>query len=127
MKKFKILIFIVFVLFCFAVQFTYAKNIILHNGTIYTITDNMETANAVFIQGSKIRAVGDAETILGMRKPGTVVVDLEGKIVFPGFIDPHTHLFNGAQPYFDYGALDRVQAAALENGITSFGNMYTDQ
>lgn len=127
MKKFKFLIFIVFVLFCFAVQSTYAKNIILHNGTIYTMTDNMETANAVFIQGSKIRAVGDAETILGMRKPGTVVVDLEGKTVFPGFIDPHTHLFNGAQPYFDYGALDRVQAAALENGITSFANMYTDQ
>jgi len=133
MKKLNILVCILFVLSFFIVQAAWAKSIILHNGTFYTMTgsmdmtENMETANAVYIQGSKIRAVGDDQSILAMRKPGTVVINLEGKTVFPGFIDPHTHLFNGAQPYFDYNTLDRVQAMAVEKGITSFANMYTDQ
>jgi len=133
MKKLSILVCILFVLSFLIAQAAWAKSIILYNATFYTmagsmdVIGNMETANAVFIQGSKIRAVGDDQTILAMRKPGTVVIDLEGKTVFPGFIDPHTHLFNGAQPYFDYNTLDRVQTLAVKNGITSFGNMYTDQ
>jgi len=133
MKKLNTLVCIFFVLSFLIVDAACAKSLILHNATFYTmtgsmdVTENMETVSAVYIQGSKIKAVGDDQTILAMRKPGTVVINLEGKTVFPGFIDPHTHLFNGAQPYFDYNTLDRVQAMAVENGITSFGNMYTDQ
>jgi predicted amidohydrolase YtcJ len=127
MKIPKSLISIVFIFSCLVVQTAYAKSIILHNATFYTMNDNMETAEAVFIQGSKIKAVGETQTLLAMRKPGTLIIDLEGRVVFPGFIDPHTHLFNGAQPYFDYNTLDRVQSDAVKNGITSFANMYTDQ
>ncbi len=44
----------------------------------------------------------------------------------PGFVDAHTHLFNDAELYLDM-SLEEAQAVALENGITSLGNLYVDQ
>ena len=44
----------------------------------------------------------------------------------PGFVDAHTHLFNDAEQYFDM-SLAEVQQVALENGITTIGDMYVDE
>jgi predicted amidohydrolase YtcJ len=117
---------------CFFPQAGHAENgpppsVILHNAKIYTMEDHPRTADAIFIVGDKIAAIGDSKTILNIRKPNTTVIDLNGKIVFPGFIDPHTHLFNGYMPYFQFSSLDHAQKLAIENGVTSFANMHADQ
>ncbi|UCF90616.1 MAG: amidohydrolase family protein [Desulfobacterales bacterium] len=99
-------------------------SIILFNAQIYTMEDRPFPAEAVFIVGNRIQAVGTNEKILAMSKKYTLRVDLGGRAVFPGFIDPHTHLFNEA---LAQGlSLDEAQQLALENGITAVGNMYTD-
>ncbi len=103
------------------------QSIILYNGNIYTMERHQPKARAIFIEGEKIRAVGNLATVLMMCKRDTRFINLKGKTVFPGFIDPHTHLFNEYKPYFQYSSFDNAQQLALENGITSFANMYTDQ
>ena len=62
--------------------------IFIKNGTIYTITGEIIEKGSILIKNGKIVEVGkdiipplDAE-----------VVDAEGKIVLPGFIDAHCHL-----------------------------------
>lgn len=46
---------------------------------------------AVVIQGDQILAVGESEQIL-KQYPDASVFNAEGRVVMPGFVDPHTHL-----------------------------------
>ena len=66
---------------------------IFYNGTIYTMAGIV--AHAIAISGYKIDAVGTDEQILGLKTDSTIVIDLEGKCVVPGFIDSHCHVLYG--------------------------------
>jgi imidazolonepropionase len=46
---------------------------------------------AVLIEGDKITAVGPSD-MLRRRYPGESALDAGGRVVMPGFVDPHTHL-----------------------------------
>jgi predicted amidohydrolase YtcJ len=100
------------------------SSIIFYNALIYTMENDPFTAEAVFIEGTKIKAIGTNEEILAMAKTDTLLIDIEGRAVFPGFIDPHTHLFN--EHVSQNLTLNEAQQLALENGITAVANMYTD-
>lgn len=49
-------------------------------------------AEAVALKFNKILKVGKQEEILGLKCSGTKVVDLGGRTMLPGFIDPHIHM-----------------------------------
>ena len=66
--------------------------LILKNGVIYTIDDKDTVVTAVAAAGTEIIYVGDdagAEAYIG---ESTKVIDLEGKMVTPGFINGHDHV-----------------------------------
>jgi len=99
-----------------------ATRIILHNAKIYTMADDPVVAEAILIEGNLIVAIGTNDAILKMAGENTAVIDLHGRAVFPGFIDPHTHLFGQASSIeLD---LDEIQQLALEIGVTSAGSMH---
>lgn len=100
--------------------------IIFYNGTILTMDEATPQAEAIAITGEKITAVGSDEDILAMRQPDTAVVDLQGLTLMPGFVDAHTHLFNDAEQYFGM-SLSEVQQVALENGITTNGDLFVNE
>jgi predicted amidohydrolase YtcJ len=102
------------------------QQIIFHNGMILTMDEAMPVAEAVAITGEMITAVGSNTDILAQQQTGTIVVDLNGRILMPGFVDAHTHLFNDAEQFFDM-SLAEVQQIALQNGITTIGDMYVDE
>ncbi|MCS0787442.1 amidohydrolase [Cytobacillus firmus] len=65
--------------------------LVLKNGKIYTMEEDQPLAEAVAIKDGEIQFVGsssDAEKYVG---EDTKVIDLEGKMVSPGFMDGHTH------------------------------------
>ncbi len=70
-------------------------DLILINGEIYTVEKDQPWAEACAIQDGRIVAVGKSESILPLRQEGTEVVDLEGKLVLPGFNDAHVHFSDG--------------------------------
>ena len=109
-----------------AIQRCVAKkpDTILFNGIIYSMEDSLDTAEAILIEKNRIGAIGTNQQILAMADSKTDIIDLEGKAVFPGFLDPHTHLFNDAAAYGL--SLDDAQQLALENGITAVSNMFTN-
>jgi predicted amidohydrolase YtcJ len=49
-------------------------------------------ARALAVEGSRIRAVGDNDSILALEKPGDELIDLEGRLLVPGFSDSHIHI-----------------------------------
>jgi len=73
----------------------------------------------VFVEGETITRVGaglDAP-------PGTEVLDASGKLVFPGFIDPHVHIYLPFMATFAKDTHQTGSIAALIGGTTTFIEM----
>ena len=73
------------------------KKIIFYNGDIITMDDNNKFPEAILIKDDIIEKVGTKEEIMKFRDEGTELVDLQGKTLMPGFIDPHSHITAYAQ------------------------------
>ncbi len=67
------------------------------NGNVITVNNKEEVVQAVAIEDGKIIKVGTNEEILSLKDNDTEVIDLEGKTMLPGFIDPHGHIVPVAQ------------------------------
>ena len=61
------------------------------NGNILTMDTANTVSQAVLIEGQYIVAVGSNETINSRINSHTIVHDLQGKTLIPGFIDAHGH------------------------------------
>ncbi len=48
-------------------------------------------AQALAIGGGKILAVGSEDEVAGLKSTATKIVDLGGRVLMPGFVDPHNH------------------------------------
>lgn len=91
MKRHSILILAVLTLIS-ACSMKEQTDLILTNATVYTVNDNFQVAEALAVKDGKIEAVGSSEQITGQYQADRVI-DLEGKPVYPGFIDPHCHFY----------------------------------
>jgi predicted amidohydrolase YtcJ len=67
---------------------------IIRGGPIVTVNPAQPTAEAVAIAGGKIVAVGTAADMMRHAGPATVVTDLAGKTLVPGFVDGHSHFMS---------------------------------
>ena len=70
---------------------------IIYNGIIGTIDSDNRFAQALSIKDGKIVQVGKNQEILDRKSADTELIDLEGKLLLPGFNDSHMHLLNYSQ------------------------------
>ncbi len=68
---------------------------ILFHAKIFTADPQNPYAEAVAIRGDKIIAVGNLPEVAKAASPNAERIDLEGKTLFPGFIDSHSHVIDG--------------------------------
>ena len=71
-------------------------NIIFRGGPIIPITGGKRYAEALAVSGGRIVAVGSDAEIAQRKNASTRVIDLDGRTLLPGFIDPHQHTVTGA-------------------------------
>ena len=100
--------------------------ILFHNGVVITMDSERSLATALAVRGEKISAVGNNAEILAMAEPQSITIDLQGATLMPGFVDPHSHIFNDAKQYMDL-SLSEAQQLALANGITTLGDLYVTE
>lgn len=72
-------------------------NRIFFNGNIYTGDINNVFAEAIYIEGDKIKFVGSNKEVQKYKLMDEEIIDLNGKTVVPGFIDSHLHLLEYAK------------------------------
>lgn len=70
-------------------------DLILLNGRVWTGSKSQAWAEAIGSRGERILAVGSNEQLKKLVGPQTRVIDLQGKLALPGFIDDHTHFMSG--------------------------------
>lgn len=66
-------------------------DLILHNGRVVTVDAELGEVEAIAVAGDRILAVGSNDQMNRLRGPSTTVVDLEGRLAIPGFIEGHAH------------------------------------
>lgn len=64
-------------------------------GPILTMNDAAMRAEAIAVADGRILAVGSRDTVMKLKGPGTVMVDLQGRTLLPGFVDAHGHVMMG--------------------------------
>lgn len=62
------------------------------NTTVYTMNEAQPEAEAIAVSGNKIVMVGSAKEAEAYIGHQTTVLNLEDKMVMPGFVDSHNHL-----------------------------------
>jgi predicted amidohydrolase YtcJ len=74
-------------------------DLVLTNGRIVTVDDGRPEAEAIAISKDRIEALGTRDEIKALIGPGTQVIDLQGQLAIPGFIESHGHFtgVGGAQ------------------------------
>ena len=78
-------------------------DVVFTNANVYTVNEQQPFAEAVAIKGNSIIYVGSANDARGLIGDLTIVHDLEGKMLLPGFISAHDH---------------PIDAMAQANGLT---------
>src|SRR5215475_6785737 len=66
-------------------------DLVLRGGAVYTVDAARSWAQSVALRDGVVLAVGTDEDVAGLTGAGTRVVDLNGRMVLPGFIDAHVH------------------------------------
>ncbi len=66
-------------------------DLVLMNGKIVTVDDKKPEVQALAVRGDVIVALGNDKKIKSYISQATQIIDLEGKLAIPGFIDAHGH------------------------------------
>ena len=87
--------------------------LVLKDGEIYTPEEVIK--GNILIEEGKIKEIGDFTP-----PTGAELIDLEGKIVAPGFIDVHTHGLGGYDAMDGRSAIEEISALLPRYGVVGF-------
>ncbi|MBI2821257.1 MAG: amidohydrolase family protein [Acidobacteria bacterium] len=98
-------------------KFGYPETIFV-NGKVVSMDDATTSTSvghvyeAIAIKGNRIVKLGTDEDVRRLAGPDTKVLDLRGRTLLPGIVEPHNHLYGGVTRY-----LDRLGFKFPPNGI----------
>ncbi|HXV65427.1 MAG TPA: amidohydrolase family protein, partial [Vicinamibacteria bacterium] len=69
-------------------------DLVLRGGKVVTVDDARPEAEAVAVKDGRVLAVGSNDEIEGLIGPGTEVIELDGNLALPGFIEGHGHFMS---------------------------------
>jgi dihydropyrimidinase len=73
----------------------------------------------IYVENETVTRIGPSLEV----PPGTETVDATGKLIFPGFIDPHVHIYLPFMATFAKDTHETASIAALVGGTTTFIEM----
>ena len=84
-----------------------AADLVLRGGTVASVDSSIGRAQAIAVNGTTITAIGSDSEIAPYIGPDTVVIELDGRLVTPGFIEGHGHFlgFGEALQILDFSAV----------------------
>jgi len=92
-------------------------SLLIRNGEIITAGSRVHAD--IFAENETITRIGKNLDV----PPGTEIIDARGLLVFPGFIDPHVHIYLPFMATFAKDTHETASVAALIGGTTTFIEM----
>lgn len=91
---FKIIFLILFTSVIFNMSLPQSNRKAFINGKIFTVNEKQPYAESVIVEDNKILFAGANKEAEKFITTSTEIIDLNGKLMLPGFIDSHVHLIN---------------------------------
>lgn len=95
-------------------------DLIVTGASIWTGNDAQPFAEAMAISGDTIVAVGSSTEIERYKGPDTEVIQLQGEMITPGFIDCHVHFLTGGFNLSSVQLRDAATPEEFANRIKAF-------
>lgn len=92
-------------------------DIILYNGNIWTVDEQLPRAQAAAISDGRIFAIGPNDEVLRLASANTRKIDLGWKTVLPGFNDAHSHPIYSGVSHLKKVACDKESIEAIQQAI----------
>src|SRR6201994_4529252 len=92
-------------------------SLLIRNGEIVTVGSRVVAD--IFVENETVTRIGKNLEV----PPGAEVIDAAGRMVFPGFIDPHVHIYLPFMATFAKDTHETGSIAALVGGTTTFIEM----
>ncbi len=97
-------------------------DLVLTNGTFYTVDAQRSVAQTLAVKDGKIIFVGDDKGVADRIGENTKVIDLDGKLVLPGFIDSHAHSISSYRYFFEIQLNGLATYPQIQERITEYIN-----
>jgi dihydropyrimidinase len=91
--------------------------LLIRNGEIVTVGARVH--GDIYVENETITRIGKEVSA----PPGAEIIDATGKLVFPGFIDPHVHIYLPFMATFAKDTHETGSIAALVGGTTTYIEM----
>ena len=110
-------------LYCVSALASADADWVLRGGKVYSMDATASHYSALAIEGNRLVWMGDSDAAARYIGPDTRLIELDGRVVFPGFIDTHIHsmdtlpLINGVK-LSPYQSAEEVLAAIAEHART---------
>lgn len=101
-------------------------DLIFCGGRVFTASATRECASAVAIQGDRIVGVGYESDpwVADLVGPDTEIVDLDGRLLTPGFVDAHVHPVWGGLDLMRCNLASDGSASAYLDRIASYASVH---
>lgn len=94
------------------------RTTVFRGGTVLTMGGPAPRAEAVAVRDGRILAVGTSEDVMTRAGSGAAIVDLKGRTLLPGLIDPHMHMiFVALEDWVDVGAISVPDFSGVERRV----------
>lgn len=94
-----------------------SADLIFHGGEIITVDEQRPSVAAVAVKDGRIISAGSYETVMDHASPETETIDLAGRTLLPGFVEPHGHpmltAYYRGSPVIDVRAVNSPTFAAV--------------
>lgn len=74
------------------------NELLIRNARVYTVEKETPWAEAIAVKGDRIIWVGSNSDASTQVSANARVIDAEGRLVLPGFVDSHNHIDSGSNP-----------------------------
>ena len=101
-----------------------SADLVLRNGHVWTVDDATPEAEAIAVQGDRIVYVGTDAGATGFVGRDTRVIDLDGRLVVPGFNDNHVHFESTGELLYGLNLLDVADEAGFVARIREVHERY---
>lgn len=101
--------------------------LVLVNARVWTGNIALPWAEALAIQGDKVVKVGSDTEVRRLTSARTQVIDLDGKLVIPGFNDAHTHFLSGSMGLFQVDLVGTRSLADVQQRVADFARAHPQE
>lgn len=102
-------------------------NLVLKNASVYTVDKQHSWAQAIGIAEDKIVFVGTDTNVDTYIDSDTIVMDLGGKMVLPGFVDAHAHPSHAMDFVGNISLYGLDSLEAYQDAIANFVEKHSDR